>query len=150
MNSAKSAAQSSGWPQNFRKTTKLTLTYPNPNPIDIACIVYNRADQDQKAQAVAIMRELVQTAAEEGYGEYRKHLLFADQVASTYGWNNQALMRFNETLKDSLDPNEILAPGRAGIWPKRFRGKGWEIMPGDPRTSSTPVNVKSKMQIGLQ
>ncbi|KAL7273524.1 hypothetical protein RUND412_003619 [Rhizina undulata] len=110
----------------------------------IACIVYDRADQEQKARAVAMMRELVQAAAEEGYGEYRTHLLFADQVASTYGWNNQALMRFNETLKDSLDPNGILAPGRAGIWPKRFRGKGWEIMPGDTRTSSVPA-VKAKI-----
>jgi hypothetical protein len=49
-------------------------------------------------------------------------------VASTYNWGNNALMRFNETIKDALDVNGILAPGRNGIWPKRFRGKGWEIL----------------------
>lgn len=38
-------------------------------------------------------------------------------------------MRFNETLKDALDPNGILAPGRCGIWPRKYRGKGWEILP---------------------
>ena len=47
--------------------------------------------------------------------------------AGTYNWGNNALMRFNETIKDALDPNGILAPGRNGIWPKRLRGNGWEI-----------------------
>lgn len=73
------------------------------------------------------MRELIAACAAEGYGEYRTHILFADQVAQTYGWNNQALRTFNETIKDSLDPNGILAPGRNGIWPKTYRNKGWEI-----------------------
>lgn len=93
----------------------------------IANIVYDRADVDQKYRATCLMRELIAEAAKKGYGEYRTHILFADQVASAYGWNNQALMRFNETIKDALDPNGILAPGRNGIWPKKFRGKGWEL-----------------------
>ncbi|KAF2462277.1 glycolate oxidase [Lineolata rhizophorae] len=94
----------------------------------IANILYDRASLDEKRRAAGLMRELIAEAAKEGYGEYRTHLLFADQVAGTYNWGNNALMRFNETLKDALDPNGILAPGRNGIWPKRFRGKGWEIM----------------------
>lgn len=57
----------------------------------------------------------------------RTHILFQDQVARTYGWNDQALMKVNESIKDALDPNGILAPGRSGIWPKRYRGKGWEL-----------------------
>ncbi|EPQ57456.1 vanillyl-alcohol oxidase [Gloeophyllum trabeum ATCC 11539] len=102
----------------------------------IANIVYDRADDDEKRRAIALMREMVKEAADEGYGEYRTHLIFMDQVARTYGWGDQALMRFNETIKDALDPNGILAPGRAGIWPKRFRGKGYELLPGDEK--STP------------
>ncbi len=84
-----------------------------------------------KARAVRLMREMIDECAAKGFGEYRTHLLFADQVASTYNWNNSALMRFNETIKDVLDPNGILAPGRNGIWPKRFRGKGWELKTED-------------------
>lgn len=37
------------------------------------------------------------------------------------------MLRVNEAIKDALDPNGILAPGRSGIWPKRWRGKGWEL-----------------------
>ncbi|KAK5174373.1 uncharacterized protein LTR77_001453 [Saxophila tyrrhenica] len=93
----------------------------------IANVIFDRADADQKRRAVALLRELVDDCAKEGFGEYRTHLLFQDQVARTYGWGDQALMRFNETIKDALDPNGILAPGRCGIWPKRFRGRGWEL-----------------------
>ena len=31
----------------------------------------------------------------------------------------------DETLKDALDPNGILTPGRAGQMPKRFMGRGF-------------------------
>ncbi|KAK3311069.1 glycolate oxidase [Chaetomium strumarium] len=94
----------------------------------IVNIVYDRSSLDEKRRAAACMREMIAEAAAEGYGEYRTHILFADMVAQTYNWGDNALMRFNETIKDALDPNGILAPGRNGIWPKRFRGKGWEIL----------------------
>jgi hypothetical protein len=44
-----------------------------------------------------------------------------DQVASLYDFNNHAYRRFVETIKDAVDPNGILSPGKQGIWPKRFR-----------------------------
>lgn len=31
--------------------------------------------------------------------------------------------RFQEKLKDSLDPNGIIAPGKSGIWGARYRGQ---------------------------
>ncbi|KAK9447348.1 uncharacterized protein V1518DRAFT_435193 [Limtongia smithiae] len=105
----------------------------------IVNIVYDRADPDAKKRALACMREMIADSAAAGYGEYRTHLMLADQVVRTYGWNNNAQLRFHEALKDALDPVGILAPGRAGIWPKRYRGRGWELLPGDERTTSSPA-----------
>jgi hypothetical protein len=90
-------------------------------------IVFDRDDRTSKEAAMACLRDLVDDAAKLGYGEYRTHLVLMDQVAGTYGWNDGALMKFNERLKDALDPNGILAPGRCGIWPRRYRGRGWEM-----------------------
>ena len=99
----------------------------------IANIVYDRFDPLAKQRAINLMREMISAAAKEGYGEYRTHLLFADQVAQSYSWGGGALRRFNEGIKDCVDPNSILAPGRNGIWGRRWRGKGWEILEGDER-----------------
>ncbi|KAI0593941.1 hypothetical protein F4775DRAFT_606945 [Biscogniauxia sp. FL1348] len=90
-------------------------------------IVFDRADPERRAAALACLRAMIDDAAACGYGEYRTHLALMDQVAGTYNWNDGALMKFNEKLKDALDPNGILAPGRCGIWPRRYRNRGWEM-----------------------
>lgn len=90
-------------------------------------IVFDRDDPERRAAAMACLRHMIDDAAACGYGEYRTHLVLMDQVAGTYSWNDNALMKFNEKLKDALDPNGILSPGRCGIWPKRYRGRGWEM-----------------------
>jgi 4-cresol dehydrogenase (hydroxylating) len=66
-------------------------------------------------------RKLVEVAAEHGFGEYRTAPAYQDLIMSTYSFNNHALLRFNETLKDAVDPNGIISPGRYGIWPKHLR-----------------------------
>ena len=65
--------------------------------------------------------KLVQRAAEHGWGEYRTAPAYQDLIMSTYAYNNHALLRFQETLKDAVDPNGILSAGRYGIWPKHLR-----------------------------
>lgn len=42
-------------------------------------------------------------------------------AAGVYNYNNDALLRFDEQIKDGIDPNGIVSPGRGGVWPKRFR-----------------------------
>ncbi|TPX13388.1 uncharacterized protein E0L32_006118 [Thyridium curvatum] len=91
-------------------------------------IIFDRDDPKRRKAAMDCMRAMVDDAAALGYGEYRTHLVLMDQVASTYNWNDGALMKFNEKLKDALDPNGILAPGRCGIWPKSYRNRGWEML----------------------
>ncbi len=74
-----------------------------------------------KATRDAFQR-LVQIAADHGFGEYRTAPAYQDLIMGTYSFNNHALLRFHETIKDAVDPNGILSPGRYGIWPKHMRG----------------------------
>ena len=56
-----------------------------------------------------------------GWGEYRTHIAYMDDVMNVYSFNNHALLRFHEKIKDAVDPNGILSPGKQGIWPKSMR-----------------------------
>jgi len=69
----------------------------------------------------AAFRKMVAIAAEHGWGEYRTAPAHQRAVMDTYSFNNHALLRFHETLKDAVDPNGILSAGRYGIWPKHLR-----------------------------
>lgn len=68
-------------------------------------------------------KKLIKIAAEHGWGEYRTAPAYQDAVMDTYSFNNHALLRFHETVKDAVDPNGILSPGRYGIWPKHLRNR---------------------------
>jgi 4-cresol dehydrogenase (hydroxylating) len=89
----------------------------------IVTLVFDGEDEDRKTQAHDLFAVLIDEAAKAGYGEYRTHIEYMDQIAGTYDWNDNALLRMNERLKDALDPKGILAPGKQGIWPKHLRGR---------------------------
>ena len=65
--------------------------------------------------------KLIDVAAQHGWGEYRTAPAFQDAVMNAYSFNDHALRRFHETVKDAIDPNGILSPGRYGIWPRHLR-----------------------------
>jgi 4-cresol dehydrogenase (hydroxylating) len=66
-------------------------------------------------------RRMIKLAAEHGWGEYRTAPAFMDDCAAAYSFNDHALLRLHETLKDAVDPNGILSAGRYGIWPRHLR-----------------------------
>src|SRR5690606_27256541 len=74
-----------------------------------------------KLRAAAKLREVLKENARFGYGDYRAPPMLQDDVAEQYSFNDFALRRFNEALKDAIDPNGIISPGRAGVWPAPFR-----------------------------
>jgi len=78
-------------------------------------------DVEKNRKNREIFRRLVKAAAEKGFGEYRTHTAFMNDIMDVYSYNNHALRRLHETMKDTLDPNGILAPGKNGIWPRRMR-----------------------------
>jgi len=88
---------------------------------NVNAMVFNKDDPGMMSRIDPFFRTLVADAKEQGYGEYRTHLDYMDLVAGTYDFNGGALNRMNEAVKDALDPNGIIAPGKSGIWGSAYR-----------------------------
>jgi len=85
-------------------------------------LLFDRDDEAMMSRVDAMFRELVKDAKAQGYGEYRTHIDYMDLVAGTYDFNSGALRQLNQRVKDALDPNGILAPGKSGIWASANKG----------------------------
>jgi 4-cresol dehydrogenase (hydroxylating) len=79
-------------------------------------------DRQENRRTRELFLNLVQVAADNGWQEYRTPAFFQTEVMDmTTGFNDHALMKFYETLKDAIDPNGIISAGRYGIWPEHLR-----------------------------
>jgi len=89
----------------------------------IAAAIFDRGDARQAELAGDLLRAWMSDAHGAGYGEYRSHLVYMDFAAARYDFNDGALLRLSETVKDALDPRGVLSPGKQGIWPRDYRDR---------------------------
>jgi FAD/FMN-containing dehydrogenase len=85
---------------------------------------FNRRDDvDSNRRSEEEFAEMIRVTCEAGFGVYRTAQGTQSLLANLFSFNDNAMLRFVETLKDAADPNGIIAPGRYGVWPKKMRGK---------------------------
>ncbi|GGH48361.1 FAD-binding oxidoreductase [Microbacterium album] len=82
---------------------------------------FNWTDLEETQRAYDTARTLIVEAGKKGYAAYRAHLDFMDLAAEQLDFGDHAYLRFAETIKDAVDPQGILSPGKQGIWPRRLR-----------------------------
>lgn len=90
----------------------------------ICLFLYDKSRPSDRKETLDLMRLLIKEAAAQGYGEYRTHNALMDDVMATFNWGDGALRDFHEAIKDALDPRSIMAPGKSGIWGRKYRARG--------------------------
>ena len=87
----------------------MTLTLLNERALEnVVSISYDRAVDGEDARAKNCANELLATLARSGYYPYR----LATQEMHILDASTAAYRRFEENLRNAIDPNDILAPGR--------------------------------------
>jgi len=97
------------------------FTFFQRHTIHTSLIIFDQEDPEMAKGAFDLFDTVVREAAELGFAEYRSHVTWMDLIAGEYDFNDHALLRLNERVKDALDPDGILAPGKQGVWPKSLR-----------------------------
>lgn len=101
--------------------TNVPQTWQYRTYVALFPVFVSRSNKELNKQTREFFKAMVLEGAKHGWTEYRAAPAFQDLVSSTYSFNNNILLRFQTHLKDAADPNGIMAPGRGGIWPKRYR-----------------------------
>ncbi|HEY7262938.1 MAG TPA: FAD-binding oxidoreductase [Trebonia sp.] len=89
--------------------------------LHISPIVFDTRDEQATRAGYAAYNAMAADLARAGYPVYRTNIQSMDVVADQFDFGGHAQRRFNERLKDLLDPNGILSPGKQGIWPRHMR-----------------------------
>jgi len=78
----------------------------------IIALLYDKSDPEQEKKADACYKDLVTTFGKKGWASYRTGVNSMELVAQQYGQTNRD---FNKLLKNAIDPNGVIAPGKSGI-----------------------------------
>jgi 4-cresol dehydrogenase (hydroxylating) len=87
------------------------------NVIHVTTTFFDPHDEEQTREVYAAYDEMVLELAKVNKVPYRTNIHHMDLVAAQLDFNDNIQRRVNEKLKDALDPNGILSPGKQGIWP---------------------------------
>jgi 4-cresol dehydrogenase (hydroxylating) len=83
----------------------------------VAGIQFDTRSEEAVRNAFEVTKRLIVEVGKLGYGEYRAHLDIMELASDQYSFNDHIYRRFAESIKDAVDPNGIIAPGRHGVWP---------------------------------
>jgi len=83
-----------------------------------------KGDPEARRKGRALYAAYAKAMAAEGFGLHRTSPAMQDLTAGLYGFNDHALLGFQQRLKGTADPAGILAPGRYGVWPRQLRKGG--------------------------
>jgi len=86
----------------------------------VAVIPFMMTNPEQVEAGYRVARKLVKEMGRLGYGEFRAHLDYMDDARAVHSFGDHAYRRFLERIKDAIDPNGVIMPGRHGIWPSRY------------------------------
>jgi len=76
-------------------------------------------DAAKRADACAV--DIIQKSAALGYGELKANLRYMNTVMGCYSGQDNGLMKTLVKIKDALDPQGILSPGKSDIWPSSWK-----------------------------